>query len=150
PRKARGRAGPQNRLLEPPCKIAEDCGDEPAGGKRMLQGRQQRNWRQPAVSEIEDEPQEDARWGPVQRQTRRIVDLDAPTAELRGNSAGELAVRGDKGGGVSRRLELATQQQCDDHRLLLCARAIEPADPIERISRLRRKAAPCVGSGRRP
>jgi hypothetical protein len=41
------------------------------------------------------------------------------------------------------------QQQRDRHRLLLCARTIEAADPIERIVWFWREAAPRVGGRRR-
>src|SRR6478609_5457026 len=103
-----------------------------------------------AGGELDDEAQEDAGRRPVQWQTGRVVDLDVPTAQLCCNPAGELAIRGDEGGGRARRFELAAEQRGNCYCLFLRTRAVVAAEPRERVGMLRRQTAPGIGGGRRP
>src|SRR4029077_14858588 len=109
--KARGRTGAEDRLLEPARNPAKGSRIEPAGGERMLQRREQRHRGETALGELEDEAKKGAGWRAVQGHARRIVDLDPPAPQFGRNPAGELAVRGDEGGGGARCLELAAQQE---------------------------------------
>src|SRR5207245_7291262 len=102
---------------------------EPAGGERMLQRGEKRNRRQGAVGEVEDEAQKRAGRRPVERQPGRIVDRDAPAAQLGGDAAGELAVGGDEGGGRGGGFERTAQQEGDRHRLVLRAGAVIAGEP---------------------
>src|SRR5215831_4077145 len=144
---ARSRTWPQDRLFKPTRTSAKHGRVEPTGGERMLQRGEQRHRSELAPGEIEHEAQKSAGRCTTQWHARRIVDLDPPAAQLDGNPAGELAVRSDECSGCSGCVELAAQQQRDRHRLLLRARTIEAADPVEGVGRLRRQAVPCVGGG---
>ncbi len=116
----------------------------------MFQRGEQRHRGKAALGELEHEAQEGAGGSAIQGHARRVVDLDPPAPQFGGHPARELAVGGDERGGRTRRLELAAQQQRDRHGLLLRARAIEAADPVEGIGGLPRQAAPRVGGRRRP
>src|SRR6516165_10799214 len=150
PGKARGRARPEDLLLEPAYEAPEDGRVEPAGGQWVLERGEQWHRGEPARGEFEHQTQKGAGRRAVQWQAGRIVDLDPPASQLDGNPAGEFAVGGDERRGRPRRLELAAQQERDRHRLLLRARAIEAADPVEGVGRLRRQAEPRVAGCRRP
>ena len=148
--KAGGRARSEDRLLERPRQVAKRRGGEPAGGQRVLQCSQQRHRRQPARGELEHQAQKHAGWRAVQRQTRRIVDLDAPAAQFGRHSAGKFAVGGDERGGGPGGFELAPEQQSNRQRLFMRAGAIVAAEPGERFGGQRSQIAPGIGRRRRP
>ncbi len=148
--KARGRARSENRLLERPRQVAKRRGGEPAGGQRVLQCGEQRHRRQPARGKLEHQAQKHAGWCAVQRQTRRIVDLDVPAAQFGRHSAGKFAVGGDERRGGPGGFELAPEQQSNRQCLFMRAGAIVAAEPGKRFGGQRSQIAPGVGRRRRP
>ncbi len=148
--KSRRGAGSPEREIEPARETAENLRGETAGSERVLQRGQQRHRSQTALGKLEDEAEKSTGRRPAQRNASRIVDRDAPALKLGGHASRQLAIGGDKRGGGARCLQLAAQQECDRHRLLLRAGTIEAGEPGDRIGGLRRQAPPCVGGGRRP
>ena len=152
PESSQARSGTRSAdcLFELTREIAEGDRREPAGGERMLQRGKQGHRSEPAGGQVEDQTQKDARRCPVQRQTGRVVDVDAPAAQLRSNPAGERAIGGDERGGGARRLQLAAEQERDGDRLLLRAGAVVPAQTVEGIQGLRGQPPPRIGGNCRP
>ena len=138
----RGPRAAQDRPLHGPHGAAERGARRPAGGERVLEGREQRDRRGVFRHQPRGEPEIGAGRRLAERHTGRIVDRDGPAPELRRDPAGEGAVRRDQGGGAAGGLQRAPHDDGDDARLLLRARAVDAVDAARCRRVARRQRAP--------
>ena len=100
--------------------------------QRVLERRQQRNRRQAIGGHPRSQAQERPGRGLGQGQPGGIVDLDAPTGELRCHPAGQAPVRRHQGGGLFLIFEGAAHDQRDDGGLFPGAGAVDAGNSRHR------------------